>query len=65
MSNDITRLLNGARDAAPGMTEAAIRGVVVSVLRTLDALIGESDMDNTWPDYHDLDLLADDVERQP
>ncbi|MFD6069297.1 hypothetical protein [Amycolatopsis lurida] len=64
MSDEITRLLDGARDAAPSMTEASRRAVVVSVLNTLDELIEEAGEDAMWPDPGDLGLLARDVERQ-
>lgn len=63
MSDEITRLLDSAREAAPGMTDKAVRAVVSSVLLTLDDLIEEAGEDSIWPDPGDLALLARDIDQ--
>ncbi|MEV6879695.1 hypothetical protein [Amycolatopsis sp. NPDC051128] len=61
MSDEVTRLLDAARRAAPAATEHEVKTVTRAVLAELDDLIGESDMDSTWPDAGDLGLLAADI----
>lgn len=61
VSDEISRLLAAARRAAPNAGEYEIKRITRAVLEELDELIGESDMDSTWPDNGDLGLLAADL----
>jgi hypothetical protein len=61
VSDEISRILAAARRAAPNAGEYEIKRITRAVLEELDELIGESDMDSTWPDAGDLGLLAVDL----
>lgn len=61
VSDEIGRILSAARRAALVASDDEVKRITRAVLEELDELIGESDMDSTWPDAGDLGLLAADL----
>lgn len=58
MSDEVTRLIDAAKNEAPDVSDTERRRIVRGVLEALDALIDEGDEDSTWPDPGNLGLLA-------
>ena len=61
MSDEVTRILDAARRAAPTATDDEVRLITRAVLNELDSLIAENDEGSTWPDVDDLGLFAADI----
>lgn len=59
MSDEVTRILDAAQEAAAEIAPEVVRVIVVAAMERLDDLIIEARLDDNdeWPDEGDLPLL--------